>query len=240
MADKIIPNLPKTEAVTSDDLMLVVDTPASSPTNKKITLANLSTSISKLTSTILTVTVTDDGSGSQNVFVIDGTAIKTNTHVRNVLHLQKDTKYKFDQSDFSNSLHPLRFSTTADGIHNSGTEYTVGITTAGTPGTSGAYTEIEVKQDAPDILFIYCTTHAGIGGGSDSEKCPIYTTDHGGWCAIIGNRTASHGERLVVDSSAASRTITLPANPSFGNWVRIIDGSGNIATNVMTVARNGK
>ena len=36
MADKIIPNLPKTEAVTSDDLMLVVDTPASSPTNKRL------------------------------------------------------------------------------------------------------------------------------------------------------------------------------------------------------------
>ena len=41
MADKIIPNLPKTEATTFDDLLIVVDTPADSPTNKKITLANL-------------------------------------------------------------------------------------------------------------------------------------------------------------------------------------------------------
>ena len=41
MADKIIANLPKTEATTFDDLLLVVDTPADSPTNKKITLANL-------------------------------------------------------------------------------------------------------------------------------------------------------------------------------------------------------
>ena len=41
MADKIIPNLPATSATTFDDLMLVVDTPASAPTNKKITLANL-------------------------------------------------------------------------------------------------------------------------------------------------------------------------------------------------------
>ena len=41
MADKIIPNLPKTEATTFDDLLLVVDTPASAPTNKKITIANL-------------------------------------------------------------------------------------------------------------------------------------------------------------------------------------------------------
>ena len=41
MADKIIPNLPKSEATTFDDLVLVVDTPADSPTNKKITIANL-------------------------------------------------------------------------------------------------------------------------------------------------------------------------------------------------------
>ena len=41
MADKIIPNLPKTETVTIDDLVLVVDTPASAPTNKKITIGKL-------------------------------------------------------------------------------------------------------------------------------------------------------------------------------------------------------
>ena len=40
MADKIIPNLPKTETVTIDDLVLVVDTPSSTPTNKKITIKN--------------------------------------------------------------------------------------------------------------------------------------------------------------------------------------------------------
>ncbi len=41
MADKIIPNLTASAAATFDDLLLVVDTPASAPTNKKITLANL-------------------------------------------------------------------------------------------------------------------------------------------------------------------------------------------------------
>ena len=41
MEEKIIPNLPNSEATTFDDLVLVVDTPADSPTNKKITIANL-------------------------------------------------------------------------------------------------------------------------------------------------------------------------------------------------------
>ena len=41
MPDKIITNLPKTETVTTDDLVLVVDTPAASPTNKKISIGKL-------------------------------------------------------------------------------------------------------------------------------------------------------------------------------------------------------
>ena len=45
MADKIIPNLTATTAVTRDDLVLVVDNPSSSPTNKKITVDNLQSSI---------------------------------------------------------------------------------------------------------------------------------------------------------------------------------------------------
>ena len=58
MADKIIPNLPKTEAVTIDDLMLVVDTPSSTQTNKKImawqsSLAILSHCLCRLVNCVL-------------------------------------------------------------------------------------------------------------------------------------------------------------------------------------------
>ena len=41
MADKIIPNLTAASETTNDDLLLVVDTPSSAPTNKKITVANI-------------------------------------------------------------------------------------------------------------------------------------------------------------------------------------------------------
>ena len=62
MADKIIPNLPKSEASTFDDLLLVVDTPSSAPTNKKITIANLfnkiPTTLGYGTEAVSTITVT--------------------------------------------------------------------------------------------------------------------------------------------------------------------------------------
>ena len=76
------------------------------------------------------------------------------------LDLQEGGTYTFDQSDSSNATHPLRFYTAAD---KSGGEYTTGVTTNGTPGSSGAYTRITVAASAP-TLYYQCSSHAGIGG----------------------------------------------------------------------------
>ena len=44
-------------------------------------------------------------------------------------------------------------------------EYTTGVTIAGTPGSSGAYTEITIAYKAP-LLFYYCSVHSGMGGAA--------------------------------------------------------------------------
>ena len=83
------------------------------------------------------------------------------------LTLNEGSTYKFDQSDSSNSGHPLRFSTTANGSHGGGSQYTTGVTTSGTPGSSGAYTQITVASGAP-TLYYYCTNHSGMGGQANT------------------------------------------------------------------------
>ena len=96
--------------------------------------------------------------GSSNKFAINGSTATADV----TLSLSEGSTYRFDQSDSSNSGHPLRFSTTANGTHGGGSEYTTGVTTNGTPGSSGAYTEITVASGAP-TLYYYCTNHSGMG-----------------------------------------------------------------------------
>ena len=107
-----------------------------------------------------TFTVTVVSTDSGNKYFIDGVQQDT-------LYLAEGGTYRFDQSDSSNSTHPLRFSTTSDGTHNSGSEYTTGVTTNGTPGSSGAYTQITVATSAP-TLYYYCTNHSGMGGHANT------------------------------------------------------------------------
>ena len=73
--------------------------------------------------------------------------------------------YKFDQSDSSNENHPLRFSSDS----GNSTPYTVGVTAVGTPGDSGAYTQIDVQNGAPSTLYYYCTNHSGMGGQANTD-----------------------------------------------------------------------
>ena len=60
------------------------------------------------------------------------------------------------------------------------------------------------------------------------------------WQDKSGAYTASDGDNLFVDTSGGAVTITLPASPSIGNQVKIIDSHGTAATNNITVGRNSQ
>ena len=117
-----------------------------------------------------TVKVVSD-SGNKYRFDDFGTSAVT-------LELSEGGTFRFDQSDSSNSGHPLRFSTTSDGTHGSGSEYTTGVTTSGTPGSSGAYTEITVAASAP-TLYYYCSVHSGMGGQANTPTTNSFSNFDG-------------------------------------------------------------
>lgn len=104
-----------------------------------------------------------------NVFVVNsgGNKYQLEGLVAPTLELTEATVYLFSQQNASNAGHPLRFSTTSNGTHGGGTEYTTGVTTFGTPGQAGSYTRIQVAVGAP-TLYYYCSSHSGMGGQANT------------------------------------------------------------------------
>ena len=113
--------------------------------------------MARVTTFKYTVTVVSSGG---NKYAIDG-------NTQQYVILFPGCTYEFNQDDSSNGTHPLRFSETSDGTHNSGSEYTTGVTTSGTPGSATAFTKIEVTSSTPKRLYYYCSSHSGMGGNVD-------------------------------------------------------------------------
>ena len=130
--------------------------------------------------------------------------------------------YRFDQSNSTNSSHPLRFYLEAD----KSTAYTTNVTTNGTPGSSGAYTQIAVDANTPNILYYQCSSHAYMGNfvnvvsnrvngnltvGSqlrmpDNTSAKILVADGTSYqeSAVSGDATIASGGALTIASSAIS------------------------------------
>ena len=89
------------------------------------------------------------------------------------MSLVPNVTYRFDQSDSSNATHPIKFSTTSDGTHNSGSAFTTGISATGTPGSAGAYSDVKLENDAPQVLFYYCQNQSGMGAEIDVGNSTI-------------------------------------------------------------------
>ena len=138
------------ETTTTSSTTTVPETTTTSSTTTTTTSSTTTTTVPEITN--ITVTVSNDGSGSE--YYLNGSKGAT-------INVSNGTKYRFDQSDSSNSGHPLRISNSQEG-----SQYTLNVTTYGTPGNSGAYTEIEITAETPSTLYIYCSYHFGMGGNN--------------------------------------------------------------------------
>ena len=131
-------------------------------------------------SAIRTFTVTVVSTGSGNKYVIDGVQQDT-------INLAEGYTYLFNYP----SAHPFRFSTTSDGTHNSGSEYTTGVTV-----NSSTQVQITVAASAP-TLYYYCSIHSGMGGQAN-------TVDANAWGML------QWGQNQWSDQNSVDVTLTAP------------------------------
>jgi hypothetical protein len=211
---------------------LVVDTSAVTETLTNKTITNptisdpefsgtLSTAPSESTTQTVTVTVASKTSehpydgGSSSAYVLDGVESP-------YLTLTPDTTYRFDQADSSNGGHPLRFYYESDKT----TAYTTGVTTNGTAGSAGAYTEIKATAATPTVLFYQCSAHALMGNrvNFDTRNLTGFDTDD----LTEGSSNLYHTTERVQDIVGAM----VSSNTESGIAVTYEDGDGTLDFNV--------
>ena len=172
------------------------------------------------------------GVGSSSAYTIDGVEGA-------VLHFDgadtgKTYYYRFDQSDSSNSTHPLLFYLDAA----KSTAYTTNVTTNGTPGSSGAYTQIQVDEYTPNLLYYQCSSHAHMGNyihhisnmiNSNGVLFKMPTTD-GSAGQII--QTDGSGVLSFTAAGGTSPTVTGVTPSAIGNSATsiVIAGTGFVIT----------
>ena len=141
--------------------------------------------------------------------------------------------YKFDQADSSNATHPLRFYEDAAKT----TAYTTGVTTSGTPGSSGAYTQIVVSTATPQRLYYMCSSHPYMGNLARTSSTAFADTTSSAILTVTGGS--------ITDSSGAisfgNENLTTTGSITVGSaGITFSDGTTQTsagATNAFAIAQ---
>jgi len=201
-------------------------------------------------------TVTVQSVGGANKYFIDGVQQST-------MLLKEGSTYVFNWS--AATSHPFRFSTTSDGTHGGGSEYTTGVV----KDDSAYTTTITVASGAP-TLYYYCSIHSGMGGAITTMATSVNATGNTGTESIETEQAvtgvagtgavASVGSNLGINitetsviGTGAIGTISIELdNPTWGvgTWgggawgqslttvdvsVTGVEATGNIGTETLTI-----
>ena len=190
-----------------------------------------------------TIKVAVRNSGSGNRYVFDGEELGSH---------KMDTKHRmyiFEQNDLSNNNHPLYFSETQDGTHNSGVEFnSTKDAVTGLTGNCVEYYLDGVKQSnlaaynsgfnaatsrevwvvgavpASNKLYAVCVNHPGMGGGTGyTSTNAIYAPTTGILLLSIGSHSLSIGDNVEITQDSIRFTCALDGDGTNHDYPRSTD-----------------
>lgn len=188
-----------------------------------------------------TTNVVVENKGAQHVvtvadgkFVIDGTSQQD-------LRLVPGVIYWFDQSDNTNGSHPLAFGTAANGSEVSqGTSSGFKIyEQVGTAGSAGAYTRVQLQQDAPNHLYYFCENHSGMGAEVFVQPDNLYGNATHVVASGVLTGTAGlnitglaniSGNTILSDSLTVADGLTISASGATITGAVDITGAANVSS----------
>ena len=128
-------------------------------------------------------TIVNNGAGNKYSFLGDS---------QKHLELYNDSTYDFS---FPTS-HPLKFSTTSDGTHGGGSEFTTGVT------QGSGNTRIVMSGSTPTTLYYYCQFHSGMGGKitltANNHKTTLSLTQKNNDWLVIENERRPADKGIVT------------------------------------------
>ena len=129
-----------------------------------------------------------------------------------VLNLVEGNTYVFNYP----SGHPFKFSTTSNGTHSGGSEYTTGVI-----HNSLIKTTIVVADNAPD-LYYYCQNHSAMGGTANTPSSLVTSTST---CA---------SQIILLCSATMNSTTSITVN---GGYVKFGEATSTPTTSVTSLGR---
>lgn len=149
--------------------------------------------------------VTVQSVGGANKYFINGVQ-------QQVLNLVEGNTYVFNYP----SGHPFKFSTTSNGTHSGGSEYTTGVI-----HNSLIKTTIVVADNAPD-LYYYCQNHSAMGGTANTPSSLVTSTST---CA---------SQIILLCSATMNLTTSITVN---GGYVKFGEATSTPTTSVTSLGR---
>tara|TARA_A200000159_G_scaffold105526_1_gene98193 strand:+ start:279 stop:1472 length:1194 start_codon:yes stop_codon:yes gene_type:complete len=181
--------------------------------NNSPSLTRQATSANPITFTVTVAAKTSanvyNGAGSSNAYYIDGQEAPS-ILVEGNESSSYEYYYRFDQSDNSNTGHPLVFYLDASKSQS----FTTNITTNGTPGSSGAYTQIKVGGYTPHVLYYQCSSHSFMGNKLINPATKTFNLSGAAITLPTGTGNADQVIKVASTSNGIS-TLTFGSSVTF-------------------------